>query len=197
MSPVNPETLAAAERLADRYDAERAHRQQVRRLSLQLFDQLAGLLKLDEMDRFVLECAAILHDIGWCLGQQGHHKQSMKMILEDTTIPLTPSERVWVALTARYHRKALPKKEHPVFGTLGPEEQKRVETLAGILRIADGLDSSHQNWIDSLRVEVKDRCLIVRCRSRTEAEEELEAARKKADLLGHTMGFSIHILREQ
>ncbi len=190
------EKLLEAERFAERCGAERGHWEQVHRLAVCLFDAIEPFTKADETDRFVLECAAILHDIGWCAGQQGHHKQSMKMILEDRTMPLSPSERLWIGLTARYHRKALPKEDHPVYGNLEEKEQKRIDLLAGILRIADGLDCSHQNLIESIRADIEQDHLILGCRCRREAEEEMQAARKKSDLLARALGLSILILQE-
>lgn len=196
MPPRSPDILAEAERFAGRCGAERGHWEQVRRLSMQLFDALADALHLEKTDRFLLECAAILHDIGWCRGQKGHHKQSMNMILEDASLPLTPEERIRIALTARYHRKALPKPDHPVYGTLRAESRKRIEKLAGILRIADGLDCSHQSLVETLRTELRRDCLRISCRCRGEAREEFEAARKKADLLECVLGVRVEIARE-
>lgn len=196
MSRGNREKTQAAERLADRWEAERGHREQVRRLSIQLFDCLQDFLKLEEPDRVVLECAAIVHDIGWCTGKQGHHKQSMKLILEDTCLPVTEEERIQIALTARYHRKALPNQDHPIYGTLGAEEQKRIDALAGLLRIADCLDSRHQNRVENIRTEFDKNHLRIWCRCPADAQEELQAARKKADLLERVLGGRIEIVCE-
>ncbi len=163
---------------------------------MKLFDLLAETLKLNESDRFVLQCAAILHDIGWCTGEQGHHKQSMRMILEDTTMPLTPAERTRIALTARYHRKSLPKNNHPVYSELSPDEQKRIAALAALLRIADGLDSSHQSCIEDVRALWGNHQLILSCRSRQEASEEMLAAQKKSDLLAQILALPVQIVCE-
>lgn len=188
--------IAQAERFADQCGAERGHWEQVRRLSMQLFDRLADSLKLDESDRFVLECAAILHDIGWCTGQQGHHKQSMKMILDDTTLPLSRTERVRIGLTARYHRKALPAKDHPIYNELGAEEQKRIDLLAGLLRIADGLDCSHRNLIKGVQAEISRDRLVICCQSDSGAHEEMQAARKKSDLLERVLSVPVQFTQE-
>lgn len=163
---------------------------------MQLFDRLADSLKLDESDRFVLECAAILHDIGWCTGQQGHHKQSMKMILEDTSLPLSRTERIHIGLTCRYHRKALPAKDHPIYSELGTEAQKRIDILAGLLRIADGLDCSHRNLIKGIQAEISQGRLMIRCQGDSEACEELQAARKKSDLLERILSVPVQITQE-
>ncbi|MEJ5260745.1 MAG: HD domain-containing protein [Anaerohalosphaeraceae bacterium] len=190
------EIIAQAESFADRCGAEREHRQQVHRLSMKLFDLFAETLKLDESDRFILQCAAILHDIGWCTGQQGHHKQSMRMILEDATLPLTPEERTRIALTARYHRKSLPKNDHPVYSNLRPDEQKRIAALAALLRIADGLDSSHQSCIQDIQALRNSQLLILSCRSRQDASEEMQAAQKKSDLLAQILAQPVKIVCE-
>ncbi len=44
---------------------------------------------------------------------------------------------------ARYHRKSEPKAKHPEFAALADDDQHLVRCLAGLLRVAIGLDRSH------------------------------------------------------
>ena len=58
------------------------HAEEVRKLSLQLFDQLKDYHLCGETERFFLECAAILHDIGYAINEKKHHKHSLRLILQ-------------------------------------------------------------------------------------------------------------------
>ena len=57
---------------------------QVTRLALEFFDGLINVHQLGERERCWLECAAILHDVGLSKARGGHHKESAKLILNDT-----------------------------------------------------------------------------------------------------------------
>lgn len=181
---------------ARRCGYEREHSEQAARLAMRLFDETAGPLSLDLGDRFLLESAAVLHDIGWREGQQKHHKTAMRMILEDDSMPLGEQERRLVALIARYHRKALPRPDHPYYPDLDAAGQRKVDRLAGLLRVADGLDRSYSNAVEEVKAKLREDCLEVVCRTRGPAEMELRAAQKKADLLERALGREVRISRE-
>ena len=55
-----------------------------------------------------------------------------------------------VAAIARYHRGALPKRKHESYGELSPDDREVVRRLAGILRLADGLDRGRMQRVKSV-----------------------------------------------
>ena len=177
----------AARALARKCDYEAEHTDQVTRLALELFDELRPTHGLDDRDRLVLECAGQVHDIGWQAGAKGHHKTAMRLILSAEDLRLSSADRIMVALVARYHRKALPRNGHPHFGELAKPDKRRVRMLAGILRVADGLDRSHGSVVKDICCELTDQRLTVRCRTDGPALAELGAARKKGNLLENAL----------
>ncbi len=180
----NPqEILKAVRRLAGECHYEKQHSEHVTLLALNLFDELKPLHKLTNEDRFLLNCAALLHDIGWIEGQKGHHKTAMKLILASQTLPFPDNQRRIIALVARYHRKALPEGSHPVFSQLSDKDKQKTGILAGILRIADGLDRTHTCAVESIVCDVSGKDMLVRCKASGPSIFELEAAYKKSDLL--------------
>jgi exopolyphosphatase/guanosine-5'-triphosphate,3'-diphosphate pyrophosphatase len=186
--------IRAVRQFADSFTTGKDHSEQVARLALQLFDSLRGPLRLNEDDRFLLECGAVLHDIGWVEGQQGHHKTSMRLILQDVSMPLEDAERKMIGLLVRYHRRALPSPDHPLYAELSEPERRRADLLAGLVRLADGLDRTHQCAVEQAEAEVTERVVTVRCRVRIPAGPEMSAAREKADLLERATGRRIEIL---
>lgn len=174
-----------------RYEAE--HSEQVTRLAQILFDRLEAIHNLGKEERFLLTSAGLLHDIGWMQGQKAHHKTAMEMILQDLTLPLTQWQRKIVALVARYHRKALPQDEHPIYGQLSSKDQNTVRMLAGILRIADGLDRSHLSCVQDIEVRKGQDQMELQCKTNDLATPEMWAAQKKADLLEQVLSKKVNL----
>jgi putative phosphoesterase len=179
--------------LAEQSHYEAPHTQQVTRLALSLFDELKGVHGFGDEERFYLECAGLLHDIGWVGGRKGHHKTSLKMIENEASLPFDERERRIIGSIARYHRRALPKAKHKHFAALSAEDQVRVSVLAGILRVADGLDRTHANVVQSLSCDILSDDLILRCTANATAEEERDYALDKGKLLEKTLHRKLKI----
>ena len=177
------ETLQAVLRLAEACEYEAQHAQHVTRLALRLFDELTMLHDLGPRERFWLECAGLLHDIGWVEGWKGHHKTSLRIILNTPMLPFGNKERLIIGSVARYHRKGLPNEKHDHFEALTPEEQDTARALAALLRTADGLDRSHQSRVLDLACKVRSKRILVRAAAVDDIQGELDAAHVKSDLM--------------
>jgi exopolyphosphatase/guanosine-5'-triphosphate,3'-diphosphate pyrophosphatase len=149
--------------LMKRFDPDNSHAITTMRLSIRLFDELKTLHGLDFSERRLLMFGALLHDIGWSCPQVPHHKGSLNLILADTTIPIRDEERVILALITRYHRKAHPSSEHPLFSSLLQTMQQQVRWSAAILRVADALDRPHCSNIRDISVQISQKTLIITC----------------------------------
>ena len=167
--------------LARRCEWHETHSLQVTSLSLQLFDQLKDLHGLDRSARELIEYGCLLHDIGWHIGRDGHHKHSMYLVLHGGLKGFTEEEIRTIANIARYHRKSTPTSTHELYATLPPKFQRIVCVGASLLRIADGLDRSHASVVSSLRARVKKQKVEVRVKARADAELEIWGARRKMD----------------
>ena len=186
-------TMSVITETARTYDPDPAHNEQVTALALALFDGLRSLHGYGPRERHLLEIAGRLHDIGWSRVVTGkHHKLSRDMIL-DLDIPgLDRKDQVTCALVARYHTKALPNESrHRRFASLDPSGRERVEWLAGILRVADGLDCTHANAIRGLSCKVGGRAITIRLEVTGDCRTEVERATQKQDLLARKAGRTI------
>ncbi|MHC5083041.1 MAG: YfcE family phosphodiesterase [Planctomycetota bacterium] len=186
--PENKQRLEQVRQFAFQWEYEAKHSEHVAKLSSMLFKQLSGEHNLGPKEQFMLTCAAILHDIGWTEGSKAHNKASMRMIMEDATMPLTERERNIVALAARYHRKALPKNSHDLYSDLPARDRTVVDLLSGLLRVADGLDRCHMSVIEEVEASVDGDSVEFRCRAKGPALSEMLGAEKKADLLDKVLG---------
>jgi exopolyphosphatase/guanosine-5'-triphosphate,3'-diphosphate pyrophosphatase len=165
--------------LARRCDWHRVHAEQVASICLKFFDDLKSLHGMGQHERELIEYGALLHDIGWHIGRNSHHKHSMYLILNGDLKGFSREEVAVIANISRYHRKAEPKRRHDDYGKLSSEARRIIDVGAALLRMSDGLDRSHSSVIHDLRCRVdgKDiRCILT---ARSDAELEIWGARRK------------------
>ena len=175
--------LRMVRRLAESCEYEEEHSRHVTQLSLQLFDELRSLHYLGAEERSWLLYGGLLHDIGWVEGRKGHHKTSLRLILNGLDSPFDERERRIIGSIARYHRGALPKDKHDHFAALSPIDQYRVTILSALLRVADGLDRTHRNVVQDLSCDLSPHRIGVRCAVCMYPVPERDAALEKGDLL--------------
>ena len=182
--------------LAERCDDDPAHSAHVARLALELFDALQPLHDLDGMARGYLEAGALLANVGLVVAHSKHHLHAYYVIRNSELAGLTDLEIEMIAQIARYHRKSEPKPSHAEFAALEPDDQALVRTLAGILRVAIGLDRSHRALVESVRAEVQRRRVVVFATPRPGADVSLElyAANERKDLLEDVIGRRVELL---
>src|SRR4029453_10191595 len=105
-------------------DWQQAHSEQVARLCVHLFDQLKPLHELGRRQRELIEYAALLHDIGFHIGRDKHHKHAMYLILHGDLKEFSREEVRIIASIARYHRKSFPATKHKPFASLSAASQE-------------------------------------------------------------------------
>ncbi len=171
---------AAAAAFGERFGFDRAHGEQVRRLALRLFDDLAGLHRLPASSRRLLEVAALLHDVGHSVSYHRHHKHSQYLIQNADLPGLTDREREIVARIARYHRRSTPERGHSGLAGLSAAEVTTVRKLSTLLRLADAFDRSHHQPVRDLRARTDGRVVEVRLRARSPCDLELWDAQHEA-----------------
>lgn len=168
--------------LRDRCDPDQGHTDRVAINADQLFVALADLHNLEAEARGWLREAAWLHDIGWCEGGQGHHKTSLRLILSADELDWKDRHRQIVGSVARYHRKALPSAGHTHFATLSNKDRDVVQKLAALLRMADGLDYAHEQWLLGVGAVWTRAAIDINCRATKPPTVEVDRASVKADL---------------
>jgi exopolyphosphatase/guanosine-5'-triphosphate,3'-diphosphate pyrophosphatase len=182
---------------AERCHYEPLHAQTVQRLALGLFDALGDRLGCVPEDRALLSDAALLHDIGYHISYERHHKHSYHLILHAELLGMSPTEQVLVANVARYHRGAPPRKKHRNFGSLDKDLRRRTRRLAALLRVADGFDRGHVGAVAEIRVRRLQRAIrLTAVPSHAGAPVRLETwgASRKSGLLSKLLEVPVEIL---
>ena len=143
-------------------DSERAER--VAHHALILFDACR-----QDLDPVVAEArellwgAAMLHACGRHISSVGgYHKHSWYLVRHCTLLGYSEAEHLILAALVRYHRRSPPKKRHEAWLSLQDAGQQRcVQQLSPLLRIAVALDCRPQAVIERLDVVSTARRMIV------------------------------------
>ncbi len=169
--------------LGERCGYNPTHARHVAELALAIFDQTRAVHQLADAEREWLEYGALLHDAGVHISYERHHRHSYYLIKNGELRGFDPQEIEIIALLARYHRQATPKKTHEGYGLLKGSLRRTVRTLAAMLRLAEGLDRSHAQVVTALDVVPHGNELRIRLRAAGDAELELWAAHRHAAAL--------------
>jgi len=167
------------------------HAQQVAKLALSIFDQTRSAHGLSDKEREWLEYGALLHDVGVHISYERHHRHSYYLIKNGDLRGFDPQEIEVIALLARYHRQATPKKSHEGYGDLRGSLRKTVRTLSAMVRLAEGLDRSHAQAIAGLDLYPRGDDYLARLRANGDAELELWAAHRHVAPLEAVLGKPI------
>jgi exopolyphosphatase/guanosine-5'-triphosphate,3'-diphosphate pyrophosphatase len=164
--------IQSARKLAERCDDDPTHSRNVSRLSCMLFDELSHTYELDPHHRLYLEAAAVLANVGLVVSHARHHLHTYYIVRNADLVGFTDHEIELIAQIARYHRKSEPKLQHSAFAALSEEDQQTVRMLSAILRIAIGLDRTHDGRTTSVSVTHKNKSLQLLLES--EKSEDLD-----------------------
>jgi putative phosphoesterase len=175
-------TIDKVRAAARTFTSDESHAEQDRKLALMIFDKTKQLHSLERKERYWLECAAILHDIGLSRAAKGHHKSTLRLILNDPQLPFTYEERYIIGSIARYHRKALPSKKHFNLKPVNQIERQKITVLSSILRVADALDYSHKSVVQRVNVKSFPNHVVLECVAAGEHNLEEKSVMKKKDL---------------
>jgi exopolyphosphatase/guanosine-5'-triphosphate,3'-diphosphate pyrophosphatase len=184
---------AAIERFAVTCGTDVKHGKQVAKLAGMMLSQLIGTHELTTADRPLLEAAARLQDVGYLINYDQHHKHSYHLILNSRLAGFKPGDLEIIANVARYHRGSLPKKKHSGYGRLSKADRKRVKKLAGILRIAGGLDRSNSQNVQGVQVVVHEGKISLRVVAQTNPEVDIWAAARRTELFEEAFGAKVDI----
>ncbi len=167
-----------------RFGYEETHAQQVARIAERIFDYLSrsGATDLTRHQRTMLSAAALLHDVGYHIAHDDHHKHSLYLIRNSELTGFSEAERDVIANAARYHRGSEPKDRHEAFAALNQTDKDTVIKLAAILRIADALDRRHDSRVGDLRCVRNGRVVHIELQTPANCDREIIAAEQKREM---------------
>lgn len=184
------------EEFAQRHGSDMDHVRQVRDNAAALFDETAKMHKLGNEERFLLLGGALVHDVGYRKNPPRHHKVGRDIIMESGLQNFDDRELRIMACMARYHRRALPDRDHRVYRDLSEADQVLVEKLAALLRVADGLDRSHSRSVQALQVKRTKNSVRLLVKQRQNNPDDIEGAKRKSEWFEVLFGVQLEIIAE-
>ncbi len=192
---------ASVEHVLDTFAGDdAAHAHHAATLALELFEQTRPVHGLDPHYEDYLEAGALLANVGRFVAHSAHHKHSYYLIRNtDQLTGFTSHEIELIAQVARYHRKSGPKpKGHGEFAALPPEDQRAVRVLAGLLRIAIGLDRGHAQVVRHVFCDLDHEQHVLTIEAMvddpTKGELEVYTADARRDLAEAALGCAIRVV---
>jgi exopolyphosphatase/guanosine-5'-triphosphate,3'-diphosphate pyrophosphatase len=153
--------LSSSRCVARKYRADLVHAENVKIHSLQLFDYLKEEFGLTAKQRFYLEIAALLHDVGRYIDRKGHNFHGQYLVNSETIFGLSEFDRDVVGNLILGHCGEISQKENVSAGFLSKEEQVGIAKTAAILRLGEVLDGSHKQKISNFTLEKTDMDLVI------------------------------------
>ena len=174
-----------------RYGYEEKHSLQVAFLAERIFDDIAPIFDLKRRWRTYLSAAAILHDVGYHISHEAHHKHSLYLIKHSEMTGFSETEKLAIANIARYHRRSMPKEKHLDFMSLGEKDRAVVFRLASILRIAEGLDHGYNSRVEDLRLTGDGENLRLELIGKNANHADVEAVGRKKEMFEIAFGCKL------
>jgi exopolyphosphatase/guanosine-5'-triphosphate,3'-diphosphate pyrophosphatase len=180
--------------LARQYGANLTHAGHVAKLALELYDGLAeaGVHKPDDEARELLWAASIVHDIGVSVDYDNHHKHTRYLVLSAGLPGFTPREVALIGQMARYHRKGTPSPGR-FAGYMGNGDAKLLTRCATLLRLAEQLERSRDQLVESVRVSADDDRVVVTLTSSSDLCVARWSAERMADAFAEAFGRRLEV----
>jgi exopolyphosphatase/guanosine-5'-triphosphate,3'-diphosphate pyrophosphatase len=191
--PAPVDRMEAVRAFARKCRSNERHDRHIADLAGRIFDGVRVRLELPEAARDLLVAGALLHDVGYLISHSGHHKHAYHLILHGDIRGFSGREIELIANIARYHRRAPPRKSHANFARLDRADRRLVRVLAGIVRVADGLDRTHTQRVSDVRCAWRGGRLRLLLTARSDPRIEIGDASRKAGLLGRAIDGDVRI----
>jgi exopolyphosphatase/guanosine-5'-triphosphate,3'-diphosphate pyrophosphatase len=169
------------EQMSRRYGVQLPHARKVASLAHVLFTELQPLHELPPHYGKLLEAAAYLHDAGHYITDANHHKHSYYLVSNSDMSGFTNRERELIANLCRYHRKSMPTAMHSNWQSLSADDKRVALLLIPLLRLADNLDVSHEERIQSLTCRIRDGQIVLQLGSAGDISLEQWAAERASE----------------
>ncbi len=115
------------------------------------------------------------------------------MILASPSLPVPVREQGIIALAAGLHGGKMQARPDGLFTLLVPADQKRVRTLAALLRVADGLDYLHAGSVSGLHCTIRATEVLCTLTGTGDTATEKARATRKSDLFTEVFGKTLVI----
>lgn len=190
----NADILCYVRNLAGRYKYNKKHSEYVEGAALHMFDKLSAMHGLGSRERFLLQIACLLHDIGKYIGADPHYVYSYNIINASQLLGLSDDELRMVASIARYHSLETPGFDSTGITKLETPQRIGAMKLIAIIRMADALDTSHKQKLKVRSLAIHEDQFIIKADSLEEAVLEHWTFQMKAEFFTEVFGLKPQLI---
>lgn len=181
--------LASARNIARRYLANKTHIATLESLSMSLYDSMKKVHGLGKRERLLLQIAVILHDCGKYISMSNMSECAYNIIMSTEIIGLSHAEREVVANIVKCNTADFIYYDEVASSTsICEADYLKIAKLTAILRLANAMDRSHKQKIKTIKVQLKDKELLVTVESDQDITLEKYTFSKKADFFEEVFG---------
>lgn len=154
--------VACALNISKRFMGNKKRSETLEKISLTIFDCMKGHHGLSKRDRLLLRIASILHDCGKYISLYNLGICSYDIIMATEIIGLSHEEREIVANVVKFNHLEFNYYEHMIKENyIDPDAYMRITKLTAILRAANGLDRSHKQKFEDIRISIVDNQMVI------------------------------------
>ncbi len=154
--------LACTRSISKRYQGSRKRSETLEQIALRIFDSTKKVHGLSKRDRLLLQLATLLHDCGKYISMAELGECSYRIIMATEIIGLSHLEREIVANVVKYNHIAFDYFEQmEKTSSLDKGSYLRITKLLAILRLANGLDRSHKQKFENIKILPKEAELLI------------------------------------
>jgi len=179
--------------LGKRFNMDEKHAETTVRFAMKLFEKLRPIHSLGRKERFILEAAAILCDVGNYIGSRNHNKHSYYLV---QSIEIPGLEREFVKLVSYLvlmHNGDVERWFENKYNYFPMEKQLLIKKMVSILRIADAMDASHMNLISDFDLEILQGKIVIRAKCKKTPYLEKLSFEEKSRIFMDTFGIPIEL----
>lgn len=184
--------LTLTRHIADKYVPDPAHSQRVERFCRQIFDTVYAKNGMTERHGYILQMAAVLHEIGKFINIRKHPQCTRQLVRHTDMFGLSEAEQEILSYVV-YYGVGTGKKELPAIPSLPPVQQIAADKLIAVFRLADALDKSHLGKILTLQVVPKGKKLQFHYTAEEDIPLERWAFKQAAVRFAETFGVSPYL----
>lgn len=154
--------IACAQNISKRYQGSKRRSETLEKIALTIFDSMKKIHGLGKRERLLLQISTILHDCGKYISMANLGECSYSIIMATEIIGLSHLERKIVANVVKYNQLEFDYYPNMVSQqSMDRESFLKIAKLTAILRLANGLDRSHKQKFQNVKISLKEDELII------------------------------------
>ncbi len=158
---VRQSALSCARTISNHYYSNPGHLETVREYACAIFDRMKKIHGLGSKKRLLLEIAAILHETGYYVNSKSHLRSTFDLIKNSDIYGLTDEEVLLIAHIARCTDFFMEQTEDRYYTRLSEKNKLAVAKMVAIFQLANSLDKSGKQKLQSIRIRLSDDTLTI------------------------------------